>query len=404
MATKLTERSIEKLTCPEGSRDCMVFDSEQRGLAVRVLASGAKSYLAQYSVGKRKRRVPLGSVQAISLAMARDATRAVMGQVAMGTDVASDRKAKNEAARVEALREKMTLSALVADWKRLHLSGKRASYAAEAPRALERAFASWWAKPAERLDRTDVVRVLDGLAPSLRRAAGAYGRACFGWATKRGTLAANPFLGLPGLSTTERRDRVLTDDEVLAIWQAASTTVAPYGPIVRLLMLTGQRRDEVSGMTWAELSSDRATWTIPAERSKNDAASVVPLSKATKALLPDKRGKGLVFPGEGGRPFGNWSKVKVALDKASGVTGWRLHDLRRTVATGLQRLGVRLEVTEAVLNHVSGSRRGVVGIYQRHDWAVEKRAALEAWAVHIANLLSPQVEGSMVTVLRARGA
>ncbi len=400
MAEKLTENRIDKLTCPVGARDRMVFDSEQRGLAVRVLASGAKSYLAQYSVGTRKRRVPLGSVQAISLAMARDAARAVMGQVAMGADVATDRKMKTEVAKVEALRDKLTLNTLVADWKRLHLSKRRASYEAEAPRALERAFADWWNRPAERLARSDVVKVLDGLPPSLHRAAGAYGRACFGWATKRGTLEANPFLGLPGLSTTERRDRVLTDEEVKAIWLAAMAAAAPYGPMVCLLLLTGQRREEIGGMAWGEVAADRATWLIPAERAKNGTASVVPLSAAAQAIVPARRGKALVFPGDGGKPFGNWSKAKASLDEASGVDGWRLHDLRRTVATGLQRLGVRLEVTEAVLNHVSGSRRGVVGIYQRHDWAAEKKAALEAWAGHVMGLVQEKGEQANVVPIR----
>jgi len=383
MATKLTERTIERLTCPPGARDCLVFDAEQRGLVVRVLASGAKSYLAQYSVAGRKRRVPLGSVQAISLAMARDATCAIMGQVAMGIDVASDRKDTRERAKVEALRERLTLGSLVANWKRLHLSGRRASYAAEAPRALEHAFADWWKRPAERLDKAAVLQVLDRLAPSLHRAVGAYGRACYGWAVKRGTVPSNPFLGLPGLSVTERRDRVLTDAEAVQLWKATSVTAAPYGPMVRLLLITGQRREEVAGMTWAELSADLSIWTIPAERSKNGNSSVVPLSTAARELLPRKRGTGLVFPGLGGKPFGNWSKAKATLDIKAGVEDWRLHDLRRTCATGLQRLGVRLEVTEAVLNHVAGSRRGVVGIYQRHDWAAEKRDALEKWAAHL---------------------
>ena len=400
MAVKLTERAIERLVCPPGTRDCLVFDAEQRGLGVRVLASGAKSYLAQYSYAGRKRRVPLGSVQAISLAMARDAARAVMGQVAMGTDVAAERKAKGEQVKVEALRERLTLGSLVADWKRLHLSGRRASYSTEAPRALQHAFSDWWARPAERLDKAVVVRVLDRLVPSLRRATGAYGRACFGWAMKRGMVAANPFAGLPGLSTTERRDRVLTSAEVVRVWQAASGTPAPYGPMVRLLLLTGQRREEVAGMMWAELSPDLSTWTIPADRAKNAEPSVVPLSTAARELLPKTRGHGLVFP-SGKTRFNNWSRAKRDLDEAAKVKGWRLHDLRRTCATGLQRLGVRLEVTEAVLNHVAGSRRGVVGIYQRHDWAAEKRDALNRWAAHLlAEVDGKRSEGSQVIEMR----
>ena len=293
-----------------------MFDSEQRGLAVRVLASGAKSYLAQYTVTKRKRRVPLGSFQAISLAMARDAARAVMGQVAMGHDVATVRKEKHERAKAEAERERLRLGELVDSWKRLHLSSRRASYAAEAPRALKRAFAEWWGRPAERLDKATVVRMLDDLAPSIRRAVGAYGRACFGWAVQRGSITSNPFVGLPGLSTTERRDRVLDDLELAAIWTTAGITPAPYGPIVQMLILTGQRREEVAGMSWKELPAKLLTWNIPAERTKNGVPSVVPLSSPTRDLLPNLRRPGLVFPGDGGKPFGNWSKAKLALDKS----------------------------------------------------------------------------------------
>ena len=400
MPVKLTERAIERLTCPKGARDCLVFDAEQRGLAVRVLGSGAKSYLAQYSVDGRKRRVPLGSFSSISLAMARDAARAVMGRVAMGADVAAERRQKREQAKVEALRDHLTLGGLVEDWKRLHLSGRRESYAAEAPRALERAFADWWKRPADRLDKAAVVRVLDGLASSLHRAVGAYGRACFGWAMKRGTVSTNPFVGLPGLSTTQRRDMVLTELEVVAIWKAACATPGSYGVMVRMLLLTGQRREEVAGMTWAELAADLSQWTIPAERAKNGKATIIPLAAAASALLPTTPGKGLVFASAGSGSFSNWSRAKVQLDAAAGVSDWRLHDLRRTAATGLQRLGVRLEVVESLLNHVSGSRRGVVGIYQRHDWAAEKRDALDRWADHVAAAVDGKADASVVKLRR----
>ena len=154
----------------------------------------------------------------------------------------------------------------------------------------------------------------------------------------------------------------------------------------------------MAGRTWAEISEDLTTWTIPGTRTKNGVPHLVPLSQPARDLLQgllsrpeglqrvhhDRRAKlALVLPGERGIPFSGWSKAKSQLDSASGVSGWWLHDLRRTVATGLQRLGVRLEVTEAVLNHLSGSRAGVVGIYQRHNWAEEKCSALAAWSAHL---------------------
>src|SRR5262249_48184577 len=236
----------------------------------------------------------------------------------------------------------LRLAVLIQDWARLHLAHRNPRYATEAVRALRHALAKHLDRPAEDLDRATVVHALDSLShrhedkgrktgvssrgtPIAGRTA-AYGRACFSWAIKRGTVRSNPFAELPLPTTINKRDRVLNDAEAVAVWRAACEATHPFGAIVRLLMLTGQRREEVAGMRWAELSQDLGTWTIPATRTR-----------------------------------------------------WWLHDLRRTLATGLQRLGVRLEVTESVLNHLSGSRAGVVGIYQRHDWAEEKRAALDAW-------------------------
>ncbi len=169
-------------------------------------------------------------------------------------------------------------------------------------------------------------------------------------------------------------------------------------------------------MTWAEISENLATWTIPGTRTKNGVPHLVPLSQPARELLQgllsgpeglqrarqDRRAElALVFPGERGTPFSGWSKAKSALDTASSVSGWWLHDLRRTLATGLQRLGVRLEVTEAVLNHLSGSRAGIVGIYQRHDWAAEKRSALGAWSAHLlAAAEGRQIDSKVVALPR----
>ncbi len=400
MGIRLTERVIERLECTPGKRDRLVFDAEQRGLAIRVVAAGSKSYLAQYALAGRKHRIPLGSVSAISLAAARAAAASVMGQVAQGVNPAVERKTAAEGAKVAAQRDRMTLARLVNDWKRLHLAARRPRYQSEATGTLERVFKEWWQRPAERLTRKDVVQLIDRLPPAMARATAAYGRACYAWGAKREAVPGNPFVSLP-VQVTIKRDRVLDDTEVAKVWTAALQTAAPFGPLVRLLLLTGQRRDEVCGMAWSEVSADLLTWTIPGERAKNGMPSLVPLSGPAQDMLrvqlseTRKQRSGLVFPGEGGKaPFAGWSKAKAALDKASGVTGWRLHDLRRTVATGLQRLGVRLEVTEAVLNHVSGTRGGIVGIYQRHDWAVEKRAALEAWAAH----LKAAVEGADASI------
>jgi integrase len=336
---------------------------------------------------------------------------------------------------------------LIDDWHRLRLAGRRPSYAAEAVRALHRAFPDALDDAAEDLDRAVVVRALDALTRrykhkddgELKRPRGAamtgrtaaYGRAAFSWAVKRGVVHVNPFADLPVAKSIAKRERVLTDTELAEVWRAAGETSQPYGMIVRLLILTGQRRGEVAGMTWGEISDDLSIWTMPGERTKNGATHVVPLSvpvrdllreglprnttETTRAVAERRAAPALTFPGAVGTPFAGWSKAKTRLDNtivearakiavAEGTTAaplvpWSVHDLRRTVATGLQRLGVRLEVTEAVLNHISGSRGGIAGVYQRHDWAAEKRAALDAWAAHVLAIAEQRAPPDNVVAL-----
>jgi integrase len=445
---KLTERKIEILAVEHGRKDRLIFDDTQRGLAVRVTASGSRSYLCQYSLHGQKWRVPLGACSALSLSGAREAAAAIMGDVAKGRNPAAERKEAAAAERAKRARDRLTLRMLIDDWNRLHLAGRRPSYAAEAVRALHVAFAYHLDSAAEDLDRAAVVRALDALTRrrarknasatgKLKGAAmtgrtAAYGRAAFSWAVKRGVVPANPFAALPIAKGIAKRERVLTDDEIGEIWRAAGRAAAPYGAIVRLLILTGQRRGEVAGMNWGELADDLAIWTMPGERTKNGAPHMVPLSAPARdllrALLPEhgdarreiegRRTKGmLALPGALGTPFAGWSKAKAALDKAiaearakaaaNGGTSpaqlvpWSVHDLRRTVATGLQRLGVRLEVTEAVLNHISGSRGGIAGVYQRHDWAAEKRSALDVWGAHaVAAVAGQTTADNVVTLVR----
>ena len=436
---KLTERKIETLVVERGRKDRLVFDDAQRGLAVRVTASGGRTYLCQYTLHGHKWRVPLGACSAVALSKAREAAAAVMGDVAKGRNPAADRKDAEAAERARRARDRLTLRVLIEDWNRLHLANRRPRYAEEAVRALHHAFANQLGDAAEDLDRAAIVRALDtltrrrarknmdaekpkGVAMSGRTAA--YGRAAFAWAVKRGMVQSNPFAELPVVKSAAKRERVLSDNEIAEIWRACGDAPSPYSAIIRLLILTGQRRGEVAGMAWGEISDDLATWTIPGERTKNGAVRTVPLSEPARdllrALLPaDRASDRLALPGAAGTPFAGWSKAKVALDKAvrdarakfAAATGsrpaqlapWSVHDLRRTVATGLQRLGVRLEVTEAVLNHISGSRGGIAGIYQRHDWAAEKRAALDAWSTHVLRCVAGRIAGNNIVALPRTG-
>ncbi|HEY1888252.1 MAG TPA: site-specific integrase [Roseiarcus sp.] len=422
---KFTIDRIKDLKGPVGKKDALFFDEEQSGLGVRVMHGakkgnmGGKSYLAQYSYAGQKRRVPLGACSAITLAAARDAVKVILGDVAKGRDPAAERKEAKRKAKVEAL----TLDDLIGQWDKLHLADKRPNYAAAATSALRRAFAKHLSDPAVKLGRDTVVRILDGLAQddkaAMASATARYGSALFGWAARRGSLSANPFEHVP-TAPAVRRDRVLSDDEIRLVW-AATEEPGAFNAIVRALLLTGQRREEVSALTWAEIDEVISGWTLSGARTKNGKPHLVPLSEQMRALLraqPRREGTDLVFPGEKG-VFSGWSKSKARLDQdiaarlrknaeeqgldpseVRTLDGWTLHDLRRTVATGLQKLGVRLEVTEAILNHVAGSRAGIVGVYQRHDWADEKRAALTAWGAHVEAILEKRAAPDNVTQLR----
>jgi integrase len=221
-------------------------------------------------------------------------------------------------------------------------------------------------------------------------------------------LEVNPCRDAGKPSAPKPRDRVLTNDELKALWTLLDGEPAPFGPAIKLLILTGQRRDEVFQADWAEFDLEGALWTIPRDRAKNDRTHLVPLSDAALRLLkaiPKANGSDKLFPARGNPETGpsGFSKthariVKAMIEATGPMERWTLHDLRRTMATGLQRLGVRLEVTEAILNHVGGSRGGLVGVYQRHDFKEEKRQALDAWAAEVERIVTAKERGNLETI------
>jgi len=409
---KLTEDAIKGLAIPAGKREAWLSDSHVVGLRVRAMA-GAKTFYACWTdraTGER-RREKLGFWGALTLEKAREATRAILGDVAKGEDP----EAKREARRAEAARDKaeraLTLETLVDDWASLHLAKKRPRYTAEAVRAIKHAFAADLAKPAARLSRAEAVNTLDGLVKAGKVAiAGrtlAYGRACYTWAQKRGKVADNPFAGLPIPAGVEARERVLTDDELGRVWTAAKGMGQPFGPLFRVLLLTLARREEVAGMRWSELSADLSTWTIPGARMKRGAAHVVALPEAAREALRDVarvQGQDLVFSTTGKTPVSGFTKAKAALDKAAKVTGWRLHDMRRTGVSGLAAMGFNPVVADKLLAHQPSTLHGAARVYQRHDFAEERARALEAWAAHVLRCAErkPEAEAGNVAVLAER--
>ena len=397
---RLTERFISGFKPEGGAKDRLAFDTETRGLGVRATVSGTRTFICQWtdrSTG-RKIREPLGAWGSITLEQARKSAQIILGRVAHGENpsgvraAAKEAEAKRRAAQTTAAADaKFTLDALISDWAGRHLASKRPRYATEAQRALRRAFARQLLLPASEIDHAVILRAVDdlvaaGKSPIASRTV-AYGRAAYGWAIKRRKLSINPFAGLPPVAGgAPTRDRVLTNEEVGAIWRAASAMSAPFGPVIKLLILTLGRREEVAGLRWSELSSDLTTWTLPAARSKNAKAHIFHLSPQAQTVLrsvPRSDGQDLVFSITGSTPVSGFSKAKSVIDAASRVTNWRFHDFRRAGVTWLAGAGFPPHVADRLLNHVGGSISGVARVYQRNEFLPERKAALEAWSTHV---------------------
>ncbi len=310
-----------------------------------------------------------------------------------------------------------TVDVLIEQWSAHHLDERSASYRTRVPKELRMALAPWLTAPAGSLARADAVRALDATkadrGPIAANRLRAHARACWSWAVRRGALELNPWEATPRPAREVSRERVLSDAELAALWHAAGTLGHPWAPILRLLILTGQRRGEVAGMRWGELDLEAGLWSLPGARTKNHRPHTLPLPPEALEVLeavPRHHGAELVFEGPRRNVPSGFGKVKARLDTAIAAAArqagrpaapWTLHDIRRTVATGLQRLGVRLEVTEALLNHVSGSRAGIAGVYQRHGWDREKAEALRAWAGHVLACADGRAEPGKVVQLHS---
>ena len=405
---KFTDRYLKGLGLEPGQKDRLVFDDEVRGLGVRVTAKGTKAFLVQWTdvATKRKVREPVGVWGSITVDQARAAARAKLGEVARGGDPAADRRRKKAEIDAERAEQALTLNVLLAQWADLHLKQRSPKYAGEALRAIRFAFAEHLSKAASRLTKAQATDVLDKLAMAGKiTMAGqtlAYARSCYSWAEKRGRVPGNPFRGLPIPTGATERDRVLTEAETAEVWAAAGSLPYPFGPFYRLAMLTLQRREEVAGMRWSELSADRTLWTIPAERMKNSRPHDVHLPPAAREILaaiPKQGTSDLVFTTNSRTAVSGYSRAKIALDaamvkarteaaekagqKPAKLVPWRLHDFRRTGVSRLAALGFDSIVADKLLAHKPAKLRGVASVYQRHDFAAERRRALEVWAEHV---------------------
>jgi integrase len=419
----LTKRTVD--AAKPAAKDVFLWDDELRGFGLKVTPKGSKVFVLQYRLGGRgapTRRFTIGRYGPWTPQAAREEAKALLVKVDKGIDL-SQEKADRERETVDLAFNKYA-DLFLAEYVRQNW---RASYA-----DAERIFRlhlkpALGRKPLPALRRTDITAVFDGIPKAqtaLRRKVHAVLSRFFRWAVGRGDIARSPLEGMEAPPAPASRDRFLTDDELRLAWLAAGDLGYPFGPLYRLLILTGQRREEVSALDWKELDRSAATWRIPASRAKNNQATVVHLSAPAVAVLDliadgEKWPKrGLVFSTTGETPVSGYSRAKSRLDaamlkiaakeaEAAGdvspdLAPWRVHDLRRTLATGMQRLGVRFEVTEAVLNHVSGAQAGVAGIYQRHSWEPEKRDALNAWAARVERLVNGSNETNVIALAERR--
>ena len=217
----------------------------------------------------------------------------------------------------------------------------------------------------------------------------------FGWVAKRKRLIEMSPCSVHRPETPRARDRVLSDAEIRIFWKACDAVSAPFSQALKLLLITGCRLSEVSQMRRGELSEDGSIWTIPGARTKNHRAHVVPLPPLARSILATVKpvSNEFVFSTTGRSPISGWARFKARLDAKMEAPPWRLHDLRRTCATGMAEIGIAPHIVEAALNHVSGARAGVAGTYNRAAYAQDKRQALEQWAAHIQCLL---IEGRRV--------
>ena len=424
---KLGKRGIDALACPPGRRDLIVFDDDLPGFGLRVTSAGAKMFLLQYQLGGRKGRrvrMVIGRYGELTATQARKLAEAARGQVLVGRDPAGERSASivaaNKAAQDQRRRAEenvFTLGVLVDRWAALGLGDRSPAHQVEAPRAVRVCFGDLLGLPAYAVDAAAVQRAIDGLAkrrPVMARRVRDYGRAMFNWASRRRLVSANPFASVVIEGREISRGRVLSDAELGEAWRAAGKLAYPFGPFLRVTMLTLQRRGEVAGMRWSELAEDLSTWTIPAERAKNRRAHIVHLAEPVRAILrglPRSARSPLVFrvfalgrPADttapASQPLSAFSGAKVRLVEAIEAEraeapaapemisplpalDWRLHDFRRTGVTTLARLGFAPHVADRLLNHVQGTIRGVAAVYQRHEFLAERETALLAWADHV---------------------
>ncbi|WP_338827621.1 tyrosine-type recombinase/integrase [Bradyrhizobium sp. 27S5] len=405
-------------------------DARQAGLYLIVQPNGKKSWAVRYRHAGAPKKLTLGPYPGLELKKARRLAGNAFTALAEGHDPAALKRANQEQERKAAAEKKRgqrdRFENVARDfieryakprakkkgrpdaWKETaRILGLKAAADDHGELAEHRGeFIPYWrGRRIQEITKRDVVERIEKIAdraPIMANRSLAAIRKLFNWAVARDILPASPCIGVAAPSPERSRDRVLTDDELRLVWTAADIDGWPFGPIVKLLMLTGQREAEVAGLSAKEIDTGTRLWSLAGSRTKNSESHDVPLSDPVLEIItaqPRIGTKGFLFSVDGERPVTTFSRAKDRIDAAivsalgngaKPIPHWTFHDLRRTAVSGMARLGIALPVIEKVVNHKSGSFRGVVGVYQRHSFSEEKRAALDAWATFVMSAIVDQ--------------
>jgi integrase len=400
---RLTVASIRALSLPEGKRDVIHFDDGLPGFGIRLRASGGRvlrSWVCQFRIHGRSQRALLGSADVLNPEQAKAAAKKILAKVALGHDPQAEKVAK----RQQAVR---TFRSVV----EAYLAAKQPELRPTSYRITKLYLTKDYFQPLHaigigEITHPDVAARLSAItrnhsamtAAAARRAVSAL----FRWAMEEGWVRVNPVIGTRKPAEPAPRERVLTDAELVAIWNACGDD--DYGRIIRLLILCGSRRQEIGNIRFSECSLDAGTWTLPAERSKNHRSHTITLPAPALAIInsvPRLDGRDHLF-GDRADGFTSWSGAKVELDRrlAGAVKPWRVHDLRRAVATKMaDDVGIEPHHIEATLNHFGGHRAGVAGIYNKARYERAVAAALARWSEHVLALVEGRT--NKVVALRA---
>ena len=353
---------------------------------MKVTPKGRKVFLVMYRLagaGSRLRKYTIGPYGRITLPMARAQAQKIFVARLEGRDPAEEKKQSRRRMVVDRIDD------LIETYIREHIS-QTASSQRLSNLLRGDVIPYWGTRSIHELKKRDVSELVSRI--SERNAHAGYRllktlKTFFRWSVGRAVIDFSPAEGLSANYRETSRDRVLSDQELAAIIHAARKNPPPYGKIVEFLALTGQRRDEVTRLKWEELDEKTRTWTIPGSRTKNKKAHIVHLSEPAWKVIPETPVSDYVFPNSKGNRFWAFAKAKREFDKRCGFTGWRLHDLRRTIVSGMARLGVPPHVADKILNHQAGTISGVAAVYQRHDFLAERQEALDRWGAHVERIV-----------------